>query len=137
MVSKVDAIISKCNGSNLPKADWKAVIVITFLAIQLALVIWARFIPERWFCWAPHDSYVDYELTVIVNGKELTDKEISQRFVRDRVYREVRAAGNAMDIIKQHCRTYGKNDETRVIMNYKINGIQQEPWIWHHIPEKI
>jgi hypothetical protein len=120
----------------LRKADYRKCLGIIFLGIQLALVAQARFIPERYFCWAPHDMQTEFELTVFVNGRELNANEIARRFQINKKDRDARAVANVKDVIRQHAGTYGKNDESLVIMNYTINGIPQEPWQWHHRPQK-
>ena len=114
--------------------NWQKKIAVNFFVLQIILIIWARFAPERYFCWAPHDCQTEYELTVFVNGRELTPEEIKQRYHHPKKYRDVRSSGNVKGWIMQHARTYGRNEESVVIMNYQVNGIQQEPWTWHHVP---
>ena len=114
--------------------DWRKVVCMVFIAVQLGLVIWARFIPERWFCWVPHDTQAEYELTVAVNGRELSEEEIFARYHRQKRDRDPRSADNVKDIIRQQSRTYGKNEHVKVVMNYSINGVEQEPWIWERRP---
>ena len=116
--------------------EWRKFLGIIYLVAQLGLIVYARFIPERYFCWAPHDMQTEFEFTAFVNGRELNENEIYQRFQMHKKDRNARAAANVKDVIVQHSRTYGKNDESLVIMNYTINGIPQEPWQWHHSPEK-
>ena len=48
---------------------------ILFLLLQLGLVINARFAHERFFCWAPYDSHVQFKTSVEINGKFLTLEE--------------------------------------------------------------
>jgi hypothetical protein len=112
----------------------KVVLAVSFLLLQLCLILWARFIPERWFCWAPHDAQTQYELTVVVNGQALSPEEISGRYRRHKIDREVRAAANIKAIIMQRERTYGRNDTALITMNYRINGIPQKPWQWSSKP---
>lgn len=120
----------------LRRPDWIKFLVAVFFVTQLTLIIWARFAPERYFCWAPHDCQTEYELTVFVNGKELTDQEIIDRYHRPRKERDVRSPGNVKGWIMQESRTYSHNDEILVIMKYQVNGIPQEPWIWHRNSQK-
>lgn len=115
--------------------DWKKFLVMFFFMTQLVLIVWARFAPERYFCWAPHDCQTEYELTVFVNGRELTDQEIIDRYHRPRKERDVRSPGNVQGWIMQESRTYSRKDDVLVIMNYQVNGVPQEPWKWHHMPE--
>jgi hypothetical protein len=58
------------------RIDWRQWLAVGFIVLQIGLIIQARFIPERFFCWAPHDAQVQYELDVTVTGKKLTPEEI-------------------------------------------------------------
>ena len=120
--------------SFLKAMNWRKVIVIIFFAVQLIMVVAARFTDERSFCWAPHDTQTEFELTVIVNGKELSAEEIRKRFRTKKIGRNPRGVGNIKRALIQHCETYGKDDEVLITMDHKINGIRKEPWKWHHIP---
>lgn len=100
-----------------------------FLVWQLAMIVNARFIDTKYFCWAPHDSQVQYELTVTINGRELSGEEIQNRYRKAKRGREVRAAGNVKNIIEQYEKTYGRNDRAQVVMKYKVNGIPQRDWV--------
>jgi len=115
--------------------DWRKAFVLAFFAVQLLLIVWARFASERYFCWAPHDCQTEYSLQVFVNGKELNDEEILKRYHRPRQYRDVRSDGNVKGWIIQESQTYGKNDDITVIMTYQVNGIPHEPWIWRRSPD--
>jgi hypothetical protein len=115
---------------------WSKWLGIAFLCFQLGLVIWARFVPQRYFCWAPHDCQTEYTLHVTVNGRELNDKEIFERYRRHQKDRDVRSVANVQLWIKQRDTTYGRNDDVSVIMDYAINGIGQAPWLWSHGPQK-
>lgn len=115
--------------------NWKKMLVMAFFITQLVLIVWARFAYERYFCWAPHDCQTEYELTVFVNGKELTDKEIKTLYHKPKKYRDVRSPDNVKGWIMQHSRTYGRNDDILVIMDYQVNGIKKEPWKWHRSPQ--
>lgn len=110
------------------------IIIAVFFGIQLGLILWSRFSPERYFCWAPHDCQTEYELTVYVNGRELNEDEIYKRYHRERKYRDVRSPDNVKSMIIQHSLTYGKEEDTVVIMKYKVNGIPKDPWTWHYKP---
>lgn len=114
--------------------NWRKTVVMSFLILQLLLIIRARFVPERWFCWAPHDTQVEYELTVFVNGRELGKDEIFARYHRSQQDRDPRSPENVKDIIRQQGLTYGKNEDIRVVMHYSVNGKAQEPWIWVNRP---
>jgi hypothetical protein len=52
----------------------------TFLILQLCSVVYARFIPEKFFCWAPYDEHTNYQIKVNINGKDLSRSEIRSRY---------------------------------------------------------
>lgn len=56
------------------------IIGILFLVIQLCIVIYSRFIPERFFCWAPYDQHTHYEIIVEVNDELLTNEQVRERY---------------------------------------------------------
>ena len=53
---------------------------ILFLLLQLGSVVYARFIPEKFFCWAPYDEHTYYKIKVSLNGEELSAKEVKLRY---------------------------------------------------------
>jgi len=118
----------------LRRMNWRKATGIVFLSLQVLLVVAARFTDERAFCWAPHDMQTEYELTCVVNGRELEEHEISRRFRIRKKGRDPRGVGNVKQVLVQHCRTYGKDDDVSIIMEHTINGIRQEPWRWQCSP---
>ena len=53
---------------------------IGFLAFQVLLIVYTRFIPERFFCWAPYDQHTYMDVEVVIDNKKLTEKEIKERY---------------------------------------------------------
>ncbi|MDO5971184.1 hypothetical protein Q4Q35_15350 [Flavivirga aquimarina] len=101
---------------------------ITFLLFQVLLIIYARFVPERFFCWAPYDQHTQMEVEVVINNKKLTKKEIQERYHYRSIGWEKRSINNVFDIIKQYESTYGLNDNAKVVVKYSINGQKQQIW---------
>lgn len=113
-------------------------LLITF---QLFMIAYARFSPTRYFCWAPHDQQSVFDVSVTISQKPLTNKQIDERY-RLRTWRywengtfnwvhlESRSIENIKSIIRQYETTYGKNDRASVVLNYRINGGQEETWRW-------
>ncbi len=103
---------------------------IAFLFSQLVLIGYARFIPERFFCWAPFDEHTRVKTSVRIDHKFLTPEEIDSRY-RYRVNGwEVRDIHNVLDIIQSYEETYGKNDNAQVTVNYSINGHLEHEWAY-------
>lgn len=104
------------------------VLGILFLLVQVASIIYARFIPERFFCWAPYDSQSKYEIKVTIDGKQLSEEEIKARYHYKANSWEERAIGNIFSYIKGYESTYGKNDNAKVLVKYATNGKPEETW---------
>lgn len=101
---------------------------IAFLAFQVLLIVYARFIPERFFCWAPYDQHTYMDVEVVINNRKLTEKEIKERYHYRAVGWEKRSINNVFSIIKQYESTYGLNDYAKVLVTYSINGHKQQIW---------
>jgi len=127
------------DGSSLPADPLPApvrriytghLIGITFLAIQLGLVGYARFIPERFFCWAPYDQHTWYRIEVVLGDAELTPREVSDRYRYRSDAWEPRNINNVFSIVRQAEITYGETDNARVTITYSTNGRAEEIWHW-------
>lgn len=99
-----------------------------FIVIQIALIIYARFIPERFFCWAPYDIHTKFEVNGNINGEDVGTKELSWRYGYRMQGWEQRSIYNVFSIIKQYETTYGKEDIVEVKVNYSVNGHQEQVW---------
>ncbi len=98
------------------------------LAFQVAAIGYARFVPARYFCWAPYDMQTDYRLDVTVNGKKLTPAEIQKRYRRPAKGTDNRSSQHVKDIIEQAEQRYHPDDHPEVIMTYRVNGKQEQQW---------
>ena|SRR6516165_10293584 len=101
-----------------------------FLLLQLALVVYARFVPTRWLCWAPNDYAVQYELRVRVGGRDLSPLEIQQRYQLPSKGWYENPAENIIDIVNQYERTVGSSDTARVDLVYSVDGGHTREWQW-------
>lgn len=99
-----------------------------FLLLQLFLMVEARFIPERFFCWAPYDEHTYYEISVSIDGQSLSSDEIQERYKVFAKDWEPRAIHNIFSIVKQYEATYGKNENAKVSIVYSINGHKKQLW---------
>ena len=106
----------------------KFYIGVAFLLLQIGSIIYARFIPERFFCWAPYDSHTKFETFVTINNRTLSFKEAENRYRYKMNGWEQRSIANVFSIIKQYEATYGKNDNAKVIVKYKTNGHPLKVW---------
>jgi len=103
---------------------------VSVLAFQLVMIGYARFVPSRYFCWAPYDSQNHYEMEVTVDGKRLDGNEIRQRYRRPQKGINNRAIQHEKDIIIQYERTYGRNENAEVTLRYRTNGGEEQLWRW-------
>jgi hypothetical protein len=101
---------------------------LALLAFQVGAIAYARFVPARYFCWAPFDMQTDYRLDVTVNGKPLTPAEIQKRYRRPAKGTDNRSTQHLLDIIEQTERRYHPDDHTAVVMTYRVNGKQAQQW---------
>lgn len=101
---------------------------ILFLILQVSVIIYSRFIPERFFCWAPYDEHTYYEIIVKDNGKTLTSEEIKERYHYKPKGWEPRAIHNVFNMISQYEKTYATENDIEVVVNYSINGLKNETW---------
>ncbi len=101
-----------------------------FLLLQLALVIRARFVEERFFCWAPFDETSRYETKVTVGGKVLSEAEIGRRYRYRPSGWENRSIHNVIGIIRRYEQSYGRADHAEVTVTYSRNGSPAQTWRW-------
>ena len=110
----------------------RLIIGILFLLLQVAAIIYARFIPERFFCWAPYDVHTKYQVFVSIDERNLTNEEIESRYGYKMKGWEQRSIFNVISLISQYERTYGKSDNADVYMIYSINGHPEEKWTYNN-----
>ena len=105
---------------------------VLFILLQVGSIVYARFIPERFFCWAPYDSHTKFEVFVTIDGKTLSSEETVARYKYKMNGWEQRSIDNIFSLISQYERTYGKTDNAQVVMNYSINGHEEKEWRFEH-----
>jgi hypothetical protein len=105
---------------------------ITFLAAQLiwVLIVHVTGMQSRYFCWAPNDYVVMYQIQVTEHGHPLTAAEITARYDLDATGEFEDPVQRLEDIIRQYEQTYGRGDGAHVTLTYSLNGHAQEVWTW-------
>ena len=106
----------------------RLIVAVPLLAAQAALIGYARFVPARYFCWAPFDMQTDYSLEVAIAGRRLGADEIRKRYRRPKRGTDNRSIQNLIDIIQGYEERYGKADNAVVVMKYRINGKEEREW---------
>lgn len=112
-----------------PRYTIGELVAVLFLSLQAVSVGYARFVPERFFCWGPFDFHARYVIEAEIGGEALTAAEIHGR------YRFPQAGWDpsiydVFSIIAQYESTYGARDGARVRVDYSINGHPPETWNW-------
>jgi hypothetical protein len=109
----------------------RILIPILLFAFQLAAIVYARFVPTRYFCWAPFDIQTDYTATAIVNGHELNAREFQKRYRRARHGFDNRSPQHVIDMLQQvEERRAAPGDRTSIVMQYRVNGKEPREWRW-------
>lgn len=103
---------------------------LALLLFQVGMIVYARFVPSRYFCWAPFDIQTEYRLQVTISGRPLTGKEIRVRYRRPQNGTDNRSPQHVFDIIREYEQTYGRADHAQVVMRYRVNGKQEQTWQW-------
>jgi hypothetical protein len=98
------------------------------LSIQLLAIVYARFVPTRYLCWAPYDEITLYEIEVELAGRRLTQEEIRGRYHIRSSGRDNRSWAHITEMVDQYERTYGLSDDADVRMRYTVNG--RGPFVW-------
>src|SRR5437763_5481070 len=62
----------------------RTIIGASLLLFQLGMIGYARFVPARYFCWAPYDIQSEYRIDVLIGGRPLTASQIRARYRRPR-----------------------------------------------------
>ncbi len=112
----------------------RIVIPALLLAFQLGAIVYARFVPTRYFCWAPFDMQTEYVASSTVNGRELTGAEFRRRYRRSKRGFDNRSPRHVIDMLQQVEEKRAKlGDKAAIVMKYRVNG--KEPREWHWPPD--
>lgn len=106
----------------------KTFIGLLFLCLQIFGVFYARFIPERFFCWGPYDHHTEFKISVVIDGDSLSSEEIQKRYRYNSEGYERRHIANIFMIVSDYESTYGRADSARVHIQYASNGNPPQAW---------
>ena len=116
----------------------RTVIPIVLFAFQLGAIVYARFVPTRYFCWARYDTQTDYTATATVNGKKLT-----RRIPRSDIAGRSEALTIARRSTSSTCWSRWNRSRARlgeqatIVMKYRVNGKELREWRWPHLPSAV
>lgn len=113
----------------------RILIPIVLLIFQIGAICYARFVPTRYFCWAPYDTQTVYDALAVVNGHELTPTEFLHRYRRPQHGGDNRSPQHVIDMLVQaEAVRAAKGDITTIEMRYRVNGKELREWHWPEIP---
>lgn len=103
---------------------------LSFLALQLLSIVYARFTDERFFCWAPYDEHSRYSIRVSIGGSPLSESEVASRYRYQAAGWEPRSIHNIFSLVQQYETSYGETDAAEVTIRYVVNGHPERIWTW-------
>jgi hypothetical protein len=114
----------------LVQRNWRPALAAGLVLFQVVMIVHARFDPRRYFCWAPHDAQNEYGIEVRVGGRVLSREETWARYRDPLQGLDPRSIEHVLLMVRQHERTYGKNDGALVRVTYRTNGGPWREWNW-------
>jgi hypothetical protein len=101
------------------------------LIFQMCAICYARFVPTRYFCWAPYDTQTVYDARAIVNGHPLTAAEFLHRYRRPQHGGDNRSPQHVIDMLEQAEAKHTREGERATIeVKYRVNGKELQEWHW-------
>ena len=86
-------------------------LALTYLAVQLVILVYARFEPSAHFQWAPFDIQNEYWISVDIDGRALSLEEIANRYHERAIGIDPHAIEHLLAVVTRYEQTYGENDE--------------------------
>ncbi len=100
------------------------------LLAQVMMIVFARFHPMRYYCWAPYDSQNEYEIQTELDGRSLSRDELEERYRLAPTAVNPRAISQVTDVVSYVERVYHPDERARVIITYRTNGGPEQVWTW-------
>ena len=88
----------------------------------------ARFVPERYFCWAPFEETSFYEIEATLKGNSLTPAAILDRYGLGYRGRNNRTIHHVIAVLRwqeEH-----SDEQAEVRLKYRTNGGEEQIWEW-------
>jgi hypothetical protein len=101
---------------------------VLLLAAQVGAIVYSRFTPLRYFCWAPFDQQTQYTIAVEIGGEGLTDMQIQRRYRRTAEGTDNRSAHHLFDLIERAEKKFEPAGRSRVTVVYRVNGGPEDVW---------
>ena len=105
---------------------WRTLLGATLLILQGGAIVRARFVDDRYFCWAPFDRQTRYSIAASVDGRPLTPAEIRARYRRAPTGVDNRSQYHLFDLLaRAEAQAPAK---AAVTVRYTINGGPEQEW---------
>jgi hypothetical protein len=111
----------------------RATVGLGLVLAQLAFVLTVHLsgcCKERYFAWAPNDYSVDYQINASVNGRPLSDSEISDRYRLDQSNFWEDPPERLEGLLKRRELAYAGADRVTILLEYRLNGRPTAEWTW-------
>jgi hypothetical protein len=116
------------DGSPFRRIRLGVAIGVAFLGAQGAAFVWAKFVPTRYFCWAPYDQHTFYRISATREGRELAEVEIGERYMIPARGFNSRSYAEIVHLVDQYEQTYGAGDGIVATVKFKVNGHPERVW---------
>lgn len=109
---------------------WRVRLAVALLVGQVVMAGVARFHDDRFFTWAPHDEWTDFEIEATVDGRPLSPAEIVERYGYTAVGAEPRAGAHVLRAVRLAEKREHADDPAAVVVRYRVNGGEEQTWSW-------
>lgn len=113
-----------------PQNRISLILCVGLLVFQVLGIIYGRFTPARYFCWAPYDTQDRYTVSINFEGRDLTEEEVTNRYRFHSNAWQQQSIHNLLFAIEQYESSYGKEDNAVVTVKYSKNGRPQDTWTY-------
>ena len=112
------------------RLHWKRVAACLLIGTQLLGIVAMRFSDLRYFCWAPYDEITQFDISVTIDGRELSDDAVQRRYRLPHASRDNRSWAHVPAIIAHYERTWGRHDGAVAEYRFRVNGGVVRLWRW-------
>ncbi|MEO1654557.1 MAG: hypothetical protein AAFU64_13510 [Bacteroidota bacterium] len=109
------------------KRNWKFVLGIGYLGLQIGLIIFARFSSNRYFTWAPHDLQTHYKLEVYDKSGKLGEADLRKRYRLESQGWVDLPPVHIIEWLEAYEKHYPQTSE-KIWLRYNVNGRGWQEW---------
>ncbi len=110
--------------------NWKLVICVFYLLLQVFLIFSARFSSNRYFTWAPHDIQTEYFLNVYAKNVKLDNLQLDKRYgLQEHSWIDL-PANHLIKYLTEYERIFSNSQTDSILLRYNVNGKKWIHWKW-------